>query len=56
MSCYGLELPSPGSGGAGPSLEPPLNLGAVDLPVAEKMKDNLKTKAKSKVIGYEQCS
>ena len=39
-SCPGLELPSPGSGGAGPSLEPPLDLGAV--PVAE-MKDSLKS-------------
>ena len=37
----GLQLPSPGSGGAGPSLEPPLDLGAV--PVAKMMKDNLKT-------------
>ena len=40
-SCPGLELPSPGSGGAGPSLEPPLDLGAV--PVAEMMKDSLKS-------------
>ena len=37
----GLDLPSPGSGGAGPSLEPPLDLGTV--PVAEMMKDNLKS-------------
>ena len=37
----GLELPSTGSEGAGPSLEPPLDLGAV--PVAKMMKDNLKT-------------
>ena len=37
----GLELPSPGSGGVGPSLEPPLDLGAV--PVAEMMLDNLKS-------------
>ena len=36
-----LELPSPGSGGADPSLEPPLDLEAV--PVAEIMKDSLKT-------------
>ena len=36
----GLQLPSLGSGGAGPSREPPLDLGAV--PVAEMM-DNLKS-------------
>ena len=36
-----LELPSPGSGEVGPSLEPPLDLGVV--PVAEMMKDNLKS-------------
>ena len=37
----GMELPSPGSGGAGPSQEPPLDLGAV--PVSEMMKDSLKS-------------